>query len=542
MNIHPCTPAWQALATHYNSIKESNLADLFAADPQRAQKFSLEFEDLWLDFSKNRITSETLRLLLRLAEESSLREDTEAMFSGQCINQTEGRAVLHIALRNRSNRPIYVKGQDVMPEVKSVLQRLLAFAERVRAGSWLGHTGKPIRNIVNLGIGGSDLGPKMASEALKAFALPGLRVFYVSNIDGFHLADTLSALSPEETLFIIASKTFTTQETMTNAHSARQWLLTAFASKSAIARHCVAVSTNAEAVAAFGIEADKMFEFWDWVGGRYSLCSAIGLPLLLQIGPDHFLSLLEGFHALDQHFRTAKPEQNLPLILALLGLWYNNFFEAQTHAILPYDQSLHRFPAYLQQVDMESNGKATDRSGQLVTWQTGPIIWGEPGSNSQHSFFQLLHQGTKLIPADFIGFCRSQTPLGDHHQKLMANFVAQTEALAFGKSTAAVRAENPGISDCLAAHRTFPGNRPSNTLLADELTPRTLGMLIALYEHKIFTQGVLWDIHSFDQWGVQLGKVLADKVLQDLRAPRSQHPVGHDGSTCGLIQRLKERG
>ncbi|NLZ64673.1 MAG: glucose-6-phosphate isomerase [Lentisphaerae bacterium] len=541
MNIHPDTPAWQALAAHYNSIKDSTLADLFAADPQRAKKFSLEFEDLLLDFSKNRITAETMRLLFRLAEESSLRQSIDAMFSGQCINETEGRAVLHTALRNRSNQPVYVNGQDVMPAVKAVLQRMSAFAERVRAGAWTGYTGKPIRNIVNIGIGGSDLGPRMASEALKPFSLPGMRVFYVSNIDSFHLADTLSGLSPEETLFVIASKTFTTQETMTNARSARQWLLTAFASKEAIARHCVAVSTNSEAVAAFGIEAENMFEFWDWVGGRYSLCSAIGLPLLLQIGPDHFLAMLEGFHAMDQHFRSAKLEQNLPVILALLGIWYNNFFEAQTQAILPYNQSLQRFPAYLQQVDMESNGKSVSKSGQRITWQTGPIVWGEPGSNSQHSFFQLLHQGTKLIPADFIGFCRSQTPLGDHHRKLMANFVAQTEALAFGKSTAAVRAENPGISDSLAAHKTFLGNRPTNTLLADELTPRTLGMLIALYEHKIFTQGVLWQIYSFDQWGVQLGKVLADKVLQDLNEPLSVLPTGHDDSSCAIIQRLKER-
>ncbi len=541
MNIHPNTPSWQALAAHYNTLKDSTLADLFAADQHRVQKFSLEFEDLLLDFSKNRITEETLRLLLRLAEEFSLPESIEAMFSGQAINATEGRSVLHIALRNRSQQPIYVNDQDVMPEVKAVLQRMAAFAERVRAGSWLGYTGKPIRNIVNIGIGGSDLGPKMASEALKAFSQPNLRVLYVSNVDGFHLADTLSALSPEETLFIIASKTFTTQETMTNALSARQWLLTAFASKEAIARHCVAVSTNAEAVSAFGIDADKMFEFWDWVGGRYSLCSAIGLPVMLQIGPDNFLSLLEGFHAMDKHFRTAKPAKNLPVILALLGIWYNNFFEAQSQAILPYDQSLHRFPAYLQQVDMESNGKSVSKTGQRVTWQTGPIIWGEPGSNSQHSFFQLLHQGTKLVPADFIGFCRSQTPLGDHHQKLMANFIAQTEALAFGKSTAAVRGENPGISDSLAAQKTFLGNHPTNTILADELTPRTLGMLIALYEHKIFTQGVLWNIYSFDQWGVQLGKVLADKILQDLRAPLSSLPTGHDASTNAIIQRFKDR-
>ncbi len=539
MNQIPQTAAWQKLAAHYNSIRECTLHRLFADDPKRAEKFSLEFSDLLLDYSKNLITEETMRLLVKLAKESGLAQAIEEMFSGQAINVTENRAVLHTALRNRSNQPIHVNGVDVMPEIDAVLDRMAAFSEKVRSGQWLGHSGKPIRNIVNIGIGGSDLGPKMACEALKAFACRNLRVEFVSNVDGFHLAETLSHLDPEETLFIVASKTFTTQETMTNAESARAWLLQAFASKESVARHFVAVSTNAEAVSAFGIDTANMFEFWDWVGGRYSMCSAIGLPIMLQVGPEHFFAMLEGFHEMDTHFRSAPFERNMPVVLALLGIWYNNFFAAQSQAILPYDQALHRFAAHLQQVDMESNGKSVSRKGQLVTWQTGPIIWGEPGSNSQHSFFQLLHQGTKMIPADFIAFCRSQTPIGDHHQKLLANFAAQTEALAFGKSSAEVLKENPGISSALAAQQTFTGNRPSNSIIADELNPRTLGRLMALYEHKIFTQGIIWDIYSFDQWGVQLGKVLAAKVLDDLRG---KGPVsGHDSSTNAIIQRLKDR-
>lgn len=480
-----------------------------------------------------------MRLLVKLAMDCGLPQAIEDMFSGKAINVTENRAVLHTALRNRSSQPVLVNGKDVMPEIDRVLDRMAAFSEKVRSGQWFGYSGKVIRNIVNIGIGGSDLGPKMACEALKAFACRNLRVDFVSNVDGFHMAETLSHLNPEETLFIVASKTFTTQETMTNAESARSWLLNAFASKEAVARHFVAVSTNAEAVSAFGIDTANMFEFWDWVGGRYSMCSAIGLPIMLQIGPEHFFEMLEGFHQMDNHFRTASLDRNMPVILALLGVWYNNFFGAQSQAILPYDQALHRFAAHLQQVDMESNGKSVARNGQRVTWQTGPVIWGEPGTNSQHSFFQLLHQGTKLIPADFIAFCRSQTPIGDHHQKLLANFAAQTEALAFGKSTAEVLEENPGISPALAAQKTFTGNRPSNSLIADELNPRTLGRLMALYEHKIFTQGILWDVYSFDQWGVQLGKVLAAKVLKDLRG--SSPISNHDSSTNAIIQRLKDR-
>ena len=539
MDQIPQTAAWQKLAAHYNSIRECTLSRLFADDPKRAEKFSIEFSDLFLDYSKNLITEETMRLLVKLAKDSGLPQAIEDMFSGKAINVTENRAVLHTALRNRSSQPVLVNGKDVMPEIDRVLDRMAAFSEKVRAGQWLGYSGKAIRNIVNIGIGGSDLGPKMACEALKAFACRNLRVDFVSNVDGFHMAETLSHLNPEETLFIVASKTFTTQETMTNAESARAWLLNAFASKEAVARHFVAVSTNAEAVSAFGIDTANMFEFWDWVGGRYSMCSAIGLPIMLQIGPEHFFAMLEGFHEMDKHFRSAPLERNMPVILALLGVWYNNFFAAQSQAILPYDQALHRFAAHLQQVDMESNGKSVARNGQRVTWQTGPVIWGEPGTNSQHSFFQLLHQGTKMIPADFIAFCRSQTPIGDHHQKLLANFAAQTEALAFGKSTSEVLEENPGISPALAAQKTFTGNRPSNSLIADELNPRTLGRLMALYEHKIFTQGILWDVYSFDQWGVQLGKVLAAKVLKDLRG---SGPVSsHDSSTNAIIQRLKDR-
>ena len=539
MDQIPQTAAWQKLAAHHNSIRECTLNRLFADDPKRAEKFSIEFSDLFLDYSKNLITEETMRLLVKLAKDSGLPQAIEDMFSGKAINVTENRAVLHTALRNRSSQPVLVNGKDVMPEIDRVLDRMAAFSEKVRAGQWLGYSGKAIRNIVNIGIGGSDLGPKMACEALKAFACRNLRVDFVSNVDGFHMAETLSHLNPEETLFIVASKTFTTQETMTNAESARAWLLNAFASKEAVARHFVAVSTNAEAVSAFGIDTANMFEFWDWVGGRYSMCSAIGLPIMLQIGPEHFFAMLEGFHEMDKHFRSAPLERNMPVILALLGVWYNNFFAAQSQAILPYDQALHRFAAHLQQVDMESNGKSVARNGQRVTWQTGPVIWGEPGTNSQHSFFQLLHQGTKMIPADFIAFCRSQTPIGDHHQKLLANFAAQTEALAFGKSTSEVLEENPGISPALAAQKTFTGNRPSNSLIADELNPRTLGRLMALYEHKIFTQGILWDVYSFDQWGVQLGKVLAAKVLKDLRGSGSVS--SHDSSTNAIIQRLKDR-
>ncbi|MFA6723109.1 MAG: glucose-6-phosphate isomerase [Lentisphaeria bacterium] len=539
MNIIPDSSAWQKLQQHYNRLSQCSIQELFAEDPQRAEKFRLEFFDLFLDYSKNIITEETMRLLIALAQEAGLPEAIEDMFNGEHINETENRAVLHTALRNRSDQPVFVDGADIMPDIEQVLERMAAFCDKVRGGRWLGHSGKPIRDVVNIGIGGSDLGPKMACEALMAFASPNLRVHFVSNVDGFHLAHTLSRLNPEQTLFIVASKTFTTQETMCNADSARQWLLQAFASKEAVGKHFVAVSTNSEAVAKFGIQSDNMFEFWDWVGGRYSMCSAIGLPIMLQIGPEHFFHMLEGFHEMDQHFRNAPLHKNMPVILALLGVWYNNFFGAQSHAILPYEQALHRFPAHLQQVDMESNGKSVDRQGKPVTWQTGAVIWGEPGTNGQHSFFQLLHQGTKLIPADFIAFCRSQTPMGEHQQKLLANFVAQTEALAFGKSNAEVMAENPGISSSLAAQKTFGGNRPSNSIIADELNPRSLGRLMALYEHKVFTQGQIWNIYSFDQWGVQLGKELADRVLAELRGSRPAG--GHDSSTNAIIQHLKQR-
>ncbi|NMA45192.1 MAG: glucose-6-phosphate isomerase [Lentisphaerae bacterium] len=534
------TASWQKLQSHYARIKDEHLRDMFQQDPKRAATFALEFEDLLLDYSKNRIKAETMTLLCELAREAGLEKAIGEMFSGKAINETEKRAVLHVALRNRSNRPIMVDGEDVMPGVNAVLKRMADFCEQVRSGAWLGYSGKPIRNVVNIGIGGSDLGPKMACEALKAFSCRNLNVFFVSNVDGFHLVDTLSGLNPDDTMFIVASKTFTTPETMTNAMSARGWTLKAFGSMAAIARHFVAVSTNREEVANFGIDTKNMFEFWNWVGGRYSMCSAIGLPIMLAIGPKQFTAMLDGFHAMDEHFRTTPLERNMPVIMGLLGVWYNNFFGAQSHAILPYDQAMHRFAAHLQQVDMESNGKSISKDGAPVTWETGPVIWGEPGTNSQHSFFQLLHQGTKLIPSDFIGFCKSQTPIGDHHQMLMANFVAQTEALAFGKTTAAVKAEEPGISEALAAQKTFEGNRPTNTLLADELTPRMLGILMALYEHKVFTQGVIWNVYSFDQWGVQLGKVLAKNILKDLNAGKNAE-LKHDSSTNAIIRRLRER-
>ncbi|MBQ9366325.1 MAG: glucose-6-phosphate isomerase [Victivallales bacterium] len=530
------TPSWKALTAHYEEIKNLHLRDMFKEDPDRAAHFSVQVEDLLLDYSKNRVQAKTMELLFALAREAKLEYWRDEMFSGAKINRTENRAVLHTALRNRSNRPVMVDGVDVMPAVNGVIDKMCAFARKVRNGEWLGFTGKPIRNIVNIGIGGSDLGPKMAVEALKQYATPKLRVQFVSNIDGFHLADTIHGLNPEETMFVISSKTFTTQETMTNAYSARNWIIEAFATKEAVAKHFVAVSTNIPAVSAFGISPENAFEFWDWVGGRYSMCSAIGLPIMLSIGPDNFIAMLEGMHAMDEHFRTAPLEQNMPVIMALLGVWYNNFFGCQTHAILPYDQGMHRFAAHLQQVDMESNGKSVDREGNRVTWQTGPIVWGEPGTNSQHSFFQLLHQGTKLIPADFIGFCKSNSPVGDHHNKLMANFVAQTEAMAFGKTLEQVLAENPNIAPELAAQKVFEGNRPTNTLLADALTPRMLGMLMALYEQKIFTQGIIWNIFSFDQWGVQLGKVLAANILKDFA---SNSTPTHDSSTNALITRIR---
>jgi glucose-6-phosphate isomerase len=529
-------PEWKALETHHRSIAPLHLRTLFAEDPRRADRFSVEAAGWFLDYSKNRITEQTLDLLFQLARACNFEAAREAMFNGDRINVTENRPVLHVALRNRSNRPILVDGQDVMPEINRVLDQMTDCARRIRAGAWLGYTGKPIRNIVNIGIGGSDLGPVMVTEALKPFSQRSLTVRFVSNVDGTHLAEQIRDLDPAETLFIVASKTFTTQETLTNARSARAWVLAQLKDEAAVARHFIALSTNATEVSRFGIDTANMFEFWDWVGGRYSLTSAIGLPIMIAIGPEHFFSLLDGFHAMDRHFAEAPLESNLPVILALLGVWYNNFFGAATHAILPYDQYLHRFPAYLQQADMESNGKQTDREGRRVHWATGPVIWGEPGTNGQHAFYQLIHQGTQLIPADFIGFARSHNPLGDHHLKFIANFFAQTQALAFGKTTEEVTAE--GISKKMVPFRVFEGNRPTNSLLAEQLTPATLGALIALYEHKIFTQGILWNIYSFDQWGVQLGKVLADRILTDLTAPVAT-PPRHDGSTQALIHRFR---
>lgn len=529
-------PEWKALQAHFRNIRNVHLRQLFADDPGRAKRFSVEAADLYLDYSKNRINAETIALLVKLAEAVNLRDAIEAMFTGKKINQTENRAVLHVALRNRANTPIVVDGLDVMSEVNAVLDRMALFARRVRAGEWVGHTGKPVRNIINIGIGGSDLGPNMAYEALKFWADRRLTVRFVSNVDGTHISEALRDLDPEETLFIVASKTFTTQETMTNAEMAKAWLLQKLGDSAAVARHFVALSTNAEKVCAFGIDTDNMFEFWDWVGGRYSLPSAIGLSLMIAIGPEQFFDMLEGYHAMDVHFRSTPFERNAPVLLGLLGVWYNNFFGWETHAILPYDQYLHRFAAYFQQGDMESNGKSVNKRGKRVRYQTGPIVWGEPGTNGQHAFFQLLHQGTKRVPCDFIGFAKSLNPIGDHHAKLMANFFAQTEALAFGKTAEECRAE--GVPPKLIPHKTFEGNRPSNTIMAQQLSPRVLGELIALYEHKIFTQGVIWDINSFDQWGVELGKVLANRILPELTA-EDEPELRHDSSTNQLIKQYR---
>ena len=530
-------PAWQQLTAQRAALEGMELRDTFAADPGRSVRYNAEAAGLFLDYSKNLITDESLAMLMDLAEARGLSRAIADMFSGKAINATEKRSVLHTALRNRSNRPVRVDGQDVMPDVNAVLERMAAFADEVRDGAWTGFTGKRIRSVVNLGIGGSDLGPAMATEALRAFSQRELAVHYVSNVDGTHFAETVRALDPASTLFIIASKTFTTQETMTNAQSARAWLLDALQDDAAIARHFVAVSTNAEAVTAFGIDVDHRFGFWDWVGGRYSLCSAIGLPLMLSIGPARFLEMLQGFHDMDRHFAETPMAANMPVILGMLGVLYNNVLGAESHAVLPYDQYLHRFAAHLQQLDMESNGKRIDQEGRPVDCQTGPVIWGEPGTNGQHAFFQLIHQGTKLIPADFIGCCRSQNALGDHHDKLMANFFAQTEALAFGKTADEVRAE--GVDEALVPHKTFPGNRPTNTIMLDELTPHALGALTALYEHKVFVQGVIWGVFSFDQWGVELGKVLAKQILPELQDREAS--LGHDSSTNALICRYRER-
>lgn len=529
-------PEWRALEEHFSSIRDQHLRNLFADDPERGKTFAQEAEGIYFDYSKNRLTGETLNLLLALAQASGVKERTEAMFTGEKINVTEKRAVLHIALRAPRDAVIMVDGQNVVPEVHAVLDKMADFSNRVISGEWKGYTGKRIRNVINIGIGGSDLGPVMAYEALRYYSHRDITCRFVSNVDGTDFAEATRDLAPEETLFIISSKTFTTIETMTNARSARDWALKTLKDDAAVAKHFVAVSTNAAEVAKFGIDTANMFEFWDWVGGRYSYDSAIGLSLMIGIGPDHFREMLAGFHTMDEHFRKTPLEKNLPALLGLIGLWYNNFFGAQTVAILPYDHYLGRLPSYLQQLDMESNGKHVDLDGTTVNYQTGPIIWGQPGTNGQHAYYQLIHQGTKLIPCDFIGFNQTLNPLGRHHDLLMANFFAQTEALAFGKTEAEVKAD--GVEDWLVPHRTFEGNRPTNTLLADRLTPETLGKLIALYEHKVFVQGTIWKINSFDQWGVELGKVLANRIIPELESQEAPR-LAHDSSTNTLIERYR---
>jgi glucose-6-phosphate isomerase len=537
-SIAPLTqrPAWAALREHYAQISGLHLRQLFAEDPARGERMTAEACGIYLDYSKNRITDDTMRLLLQLAEQSGLRERIEAMFSGERINVTENRPVLHVALRAPKGASIEVDGVNVVPAVHEVLDRMAEFSTSVREGRWLGHTGQPIRNIVNIGIGGSDLGPVMAYEALRYYSVRELTFRFVSNVDGTDFVEATRDLDPAETLFIVSSKTFTTLETMTNATTARQWLLAALGDQSAIAKHFVAVSTNAEAVAAFGIDVMNMFGFWDWVGGRYSMDSAIGLSTMIAIGPDAFRDMLAGFREMDVHFRTAPFESNLPVLLGLLTVWYSDFFGAQTQAILPYDQYLKRFPAYLQQLTMESNGKHVTLTGEPVDYQTSPVFWGEPGTNGQHSFYQLLHQGTELVPADFIGFTHSLNPAGRHHDLLTANVFAQGEALAFGRTAEEVRAE--GTPDWLVPHRVFEGNRPTNTMLLERLTPHALGSLVALYEHSVFTQGAVWSVNSFDQWGVELGKVLAKKVADELTAT-DEPDLQHDSSTTALIRRYR---
>ena len=531
-------PAWKALGAHYQKIRDMHLRQLFVDDPSRDERFIAETSGIFLDYSKNRITDETLKLLIQLAEESGLRTHIDAMFSGEKINITENRAVLHIALRAPKGESIFVDGEDVVPSVHAVLDKMAAFADRVRSGAWKGHTGKRIRNVINIGIGGSDLGPVMAYEALKYYSQRDITFRFVSNVDGTDFAEAVRDLNAEETLFLIASKTFTTLETMTNAHSARDWALAGLGGdEKAVAKHFVAISTNAKEVTKFGIDTANMFEFWDWVGGRYSMDSAIGLSTMVAIGPDNFRAMLDGFHQMDEHFRTAPFANNLPVLLGLLTVWYTDFFDAQTVAILPYEQYLKRFPAYLQQLTMESNGKHVTLDGTRVVTDTGPIYWGEPGTNGQHSFYQLIHQGTRLIPCDFIGFYKTLNPLGRHHDMLMANVFAQAEALAFGKTAEQVKAE--GTPDWLVPHRVFEGNRPSNTILADKLTPEALGKLIALYEHSVFTQGTIWSIDSFDQWGVELGKVLAQRIIGELEST-TEPALTHDTSTTSLIRRYRQ--
>ena len=543
-NINPTqTQAWQALEAHFAANKETRLKDLFAQDPQRFDKFSLTYQgDILVDYSKNLITEETLKLLIDLAKETDLRSAIDAMFNGEKINMTEGRSVLHVALRNRSDRPIESDGKDVMPEVKAVLAKMKGFCEKIISGEWKGYTGKAIQHVVNIGIGGSDLGPVMITEALRPYK-NHLQMHFVSNVDGTHIAETLKKIDPETTLFLVASKTFTTQETMTNALTARDWFINIAGDKAHVAKHFAALSTNGKAVAEFGIDTNNMFEFWGWVGGRYSSWSAIGMPIALSVGFENFEALLQGAFEMDMHFATASYEQNVPVLLALIGLWYNNFYGAESEAILPYDQYMHRFPAYFQQGNMESNGKYVDRNGKPVDYQTGPIIWGEPGTNGQHAFYQLIHQGTKLIPCDFLAPAISHNPIGDHHPKLLANFFAQTEALAFGKSKEEVEAEFLAAGktleqvQVLVPFKVFEGNRPTNSILFKSLTPKTLGALIAMYEHKIFVQGAIWNIFSFDQWGVELGKQLANKILPELG--NNEAVTSHDCSTNGLINTWK---
>ncbi|MES2377659.1 MAG: glucose-6-phosphate isomerase [Bacteroidota bacterium] len=536
------TQSYKYLADHYIDVVSESLKGLFDSDNERFAKFSVQFEEILLDYSKNRITDQTIALLLQLAKECRLNDAINAMFSGEVINATEGRPVLHIALRNQSNTPILVDGKDVMPDVNKVLQHMKEFSHAIISGSWKGYTGKAITDVVNIGIGGSDLGPVMVTEALKSYK-NHLNLHFVSNVDGTHIAETLKGLNAETTLFLIASKTFTTQETMANAHSARDWFIKSGGKDEDVAKHFAALSTNADGVGKFGIDTKNMFEFWDWVGGRYSLWSAIGLSIALSVGYENFVELLEGAHAMDNHFKTAPPEENLPTILALVGIWYNNFFEAETNAILPYDQYMHRFAAYFQQGDMESNGKHVDRNGKNVDYQTGPIIWGEPGTNGQHAFYQLIHQGTKLIPCDFIAPAQSHNPLGEHHNMLLSNFFAQTEALMNGKDRDEVVSELKVVGksveeiEKLAPFKEFEGNRPTNSILVKKITPRSLGSLIAMYEHKIFVQGIIWNIYSFDQWGVELGKQLAGKILPELKD--NSEISSHDSSTNGLINQYK---
>lgn len=543
-SINPSqTAAWRALEQHFAQMKDTHMRDLFKQDNNRFTKFSATFDgQILVDYSKNRITEETLNKLLALAKETELKNAIDSMFNGEKINRTEDRAVLHIALRNRDNTPIYVDGKDVMPDVNAVLEKMHQFSERIISGEWKGYTGKAITDVVNIGIGGSDLGPFMVTEALRPYK-NHLNMHFVSNVDGTQIAETLKPLDPETTLFLIASKTFTTQETMTNAHSARDWLLATAKDEKHIAKHFVALSTNSEQVAKFGIDTANMFEFWDWVGGRYSLWSAIGLSIILSVGYDNFVQLLDGAHAMDKHFTQTAFEDNIPVLLGLIGIWYNNFFESETEAILPYDQYMHRFAAYFQQGNMESNGKYIDRDGNKVSYQTGPIIWGEPGTNGQHAFYQLIHQGTKMIPCDFIAPALTHNPLGDHHDKLLSNFFAQTEALAFGKTREVVDAEfaaqgkSPADMEYVAPYKVFEGNRPTNSILLKEITPYSLGALIAMYEHKIFTQGAILNIFTFDQWGVELGKQLASRILPELES--SDSIASHDSSTNGLINRYK---